>query len=700
MRYLVVVILLLTVAIQAQTGAPSQYCKTNAEAESALSQIDAQDNPPFSRQRTALEELLAKYPDDLRVNTRYQEFLRNTSANADQRMLLEKYHGLAANHPDSFEYQYLYASALTGIDTPKAIAVLQGLVAKDASYPWSYLGLARIHDSLGGADLQIGGAFSDVALLRKELDSFLQICPDSLNEEVWHLIQRHVTPETAAQYGTHLRANLGDQIGDNYIQLWPITWDLEFRGAAGDQQEQVREQIRSDLQRLDKMRGEHNIPGLSTIRQGYELLGDLSSTIRVEQEMLARYPHNTTSNWVWRKRWAQEHPFPEDEEKLDAYYRLESRMFAEQLKILPDDAGLWFFQLRDLSALPETTPEVLESTADNLLRTMRADNAESSKYTMMAEFPIVQMYLQRKIRVDQVPALVEQAVQYYHEHNSISDLTVPDKQSTSEIWELGVKIESADYLAEAALELSKPEIARKAVTELQDATPNDPYSKCRLWTARAKFAESDGRQLDALVMYHLAIESRTPDSYVPKKDEVSASEQRLWKELGGTDASYTSWNKMPHNTEVAESKNWTKPAIELPPWKLRDLQGKIWKQSDFHGKTMLINVWASWCVPCRQELPNLQKLYEQVQGRSDIQIVTFNVDGELGKLLLFMKEKGYTFPVLLAQDYVGELKIESGIPRNWIIDARGKWLWDQTDFTPDPQWKEKMLAKIESAKTQ
>ena len=65
-----------------------------------------------------------------------------------------------------------------------------------------------------------------------------------------------------------------------------------------------------------------------------------------------------------------------------------------------------------------------------------------------------------------------------------------------------------------------------------------------------------------------------------------------------------------------------------------------------------------------------------------------------------MKEKGYTFPVLLAQDYVGELKIESGIPRNWIIDARGKWLWDQTDFTPDPQWKEKMLAKIESAKTQ
>ena len=112
---------------------------------------------------------------------------------------------------------------------------------------------------------------------------------------------------------------------------------------------------------------------------------------------------------------------------------------------------------------------------------------------------------------------------------------------------------------------------------------------------------------------------------------------------------------IPHGTRCRttpkwqKSKNWTKPAIELPPWKLRDLQGKIWKQSDFHGKTMLINVWASWCVPCRQELPNLQKLYEQVQGRSDIQIVTFNVDGELGKLLLFMKEKGYTFPVLLAQ---------------------------------------------------
>ena len=74
-------------------------------------------------------------------------------------------------------------------------------------------------------------------------------------------------------------------------------------------------------------------------------------------------------------------------------------------------------------------------------------------------------------------------------------------------------------------------------------------------------------------MYHLAIEAALL-IVMFKKDEVSASEQRLWKELGGTDASYTSWNKMPHNTEVAESKNWTKPAIELPPWKLCDFARK------------------------------------------------------------------------------------------------------------------------------
>jgi thiol-disulfide isomerase/thioredoxin len=67
---------------------------------------------------------------------------------------------------------------------------------------------------------------------------------------------------------------------------------------------------------------------------------------------------------------------------------------------------------------------------------------------------------------------------------------------------------------------------------------------------------------------------------------------------------------------------------------------------------LLINVWATWCGPCQAELPKLEKLYEKVKDRSDLQILTLTIDEDLGAVAPFMKEKGYTFPVLPAYSFV------------------------------------------------
>src|SRR4029077_13962138 len=89
---------------------------------------------------------------------------------------------------------------------------------------------------------------------------------------------------------------------------------------------------------------------------------------------------------------------------------------------------------------------------------------------------------------------------------------------------------------------------------------------------------------------------------------------------------------------------------------------------------LLINVWATWCDPCRAEHPYLQKLYEKEKDRTDVQILTFTIDDEIGAVEPYIKDNKYTFPVLFARDLVKDLVPGVGIPQNWIVDANGKWL--------------------------
>src|SRR5262249_14253896 len=151
------------------------------------------------------------------------------------------------------------------------------------------------------------------------------------------------------------------------------------------------------------------------------------------------------------------------------------------------------------------------------------------------------------------------------------------------------------------------------------------------------------------------------------------------------------WQKRTRNAEVSKATIWQKPTKELSHWELTDLQGKTWKMVSLQGRTLLINVWATWCGPCQAEHPHLPKLYEHVKVRPDLQVVTLNVDDEIGKIAPYMKEKGYTFPVLLAKNYIDVVAPSAGIPQNWIVDAHGKWIWKQSGFGDEHKCQESVL---------
>ncbi len=124
---------------------------------------------------------------------------------------------------------------------------------------------------------------------------------------------------------------------------------------------------------------------------------------------------------------------------------------------------------------------------------------------------------------------------------------------------------------------------------------------------------------------------------------------------------------------------------------LRDLSGKEWKLSDLRGKVVLVNFWATWCPPCRKEIPDLGVLYARFQERG-FAILAIS-DEEAGKVAAFAKEQNIKYPILLDTGRrVHDLFGVEGIPKSFVYDRDGKIVATAIDMRTQQQFLG-MLAK-------
>lgn len=118
------------------------------------------------------------------------------------------------------------------------------------------------------------------------------------------------------------------------------------------------------------------------------------------------------------------------------------------------------------------------------------------------------------------------------------------------------------------------------------------------------------------------------------------------------------------------------PAIDFA---LTDQYGKEHRLSDYKGKTVFLNFWATWCPPCKAEMPDIQKIYETYDTEGEDALVVLgiaspNISGESSEeeIKSFLEENGYTYPVLM--DTTGEIFEAYGIssfPTTFMIDRDG-----------------------------
>lgn len=121
---------------------------------------------------------------------------------------------------------------------------------------------------------------------------------------------------------------------------------------------------------------------------------------------------------------------------------------------------------------------------------------------------------------------------------------------------------------------------------------------------------------------------------------------------------------------AADLKPWAGGGA--PPLALNDLQGDLHRLGDYRGKVVLINFWATWCAPCRDEMPSIQRLKEKLAGRP-FAVLAVNLDEPESRIRKFLSETKLDLTILLDVGKKAARAWQARIlPASFIVGADGK----------------------------
>jgi peroxiredoxin len=109
-------------------------------------------------------------------------------------------------------------------------------------------------------------------------------------------------------------------------------------------------------------------------------------------------------------------------------------------------------------------------------------------------------------------------------------------------------------------------------------------------------------------------------------------------------------------------------------FKLEKLDGTTVSLQSLRGKVVFLNVWATWCEPCRQEMPSMETLYDDFKSNKDFVMLAVSQDTK-GRAVVapYVAKNGYRFTILLdPENKIGETYDVSGVPETFIIDRKGQ----------------------------
>ena len=150
---------------------------------------------------------------------------------------------------------------------------------------------------------------------------------------------------------------------------------------------------------------------------------------------------------------------------------------------------------------------------------------------------------------------------------------------------------------------------------------------------------------------------------------VAARGRAVVRLLGFLFLTLTAWSQ-PGHAQDKQLKRWSGEAT--PELKLKDVEGRSHDLRDYRGKVVLVNFWATWCEPCRDELPSMMRLRQRLAGRPFEVLAVDAGEGE-ARVKEFLQKMPLSFPVLLDGDSAAmrDWKVR-GLPASFVVDATGQ----------------------------
>ena len=660
-----------------------QGCSPDPSTQKVLQRLDVPDDlrlPAAERQNqklAVLRQALATWPKDVFLHEAYQR-VRIAGLEINRDSVIAEYENLLAKNPRDPVFLYLAANAQAGHKTKEAIANLERAIKGAPSFGLPHLLLAEIYSA---------DAYRDDAEVTGQADQFAEVCPASVRS--FPTLRWSKNRDLMARTVARIRKNVAGRTDSEAVSAYATLWQLEEALRPSNAQAENVKSMRADIDRLFAPEFTRNQAWLSTLRSASSSQdGVQDAGERAQHEVAAAYPHSGAAmrDAFAQAQGANPHPNDGDPERVSAFWHRRwqaalrvAREFPASQEMAGDAArGV----ILDTSSTPEQVGEVLA-----VYRKALVNDPDGDGSFMPTPIELAHNLATREIRFEDVPDLVFAGFAIAERRGSPAAYS--DLRGTPESFE---HRRSMSYLygymplAEAYARLGRLNSAKDILFQIKeklaqmrpkDDAPGEAKSRyaemeAQFWFVSGLYAEKTGRKMDALVDYRNSISQYPPRRpSADRRDEVMASAQRLWKEFGGTAQGWNDWDVRSSlatfDAGLGTASAWTKLAAASPGLVLTDSLGHSWRPQELAKKTTFVTLWASWCVPCRAELPYVEKLYRHFQDRGDVAILALNVDDDPASMGRALAELKVSVPAVAARDFAYSMLPTMAIPANWLI---------------------------------
>ena len=566
------------------------------------------------------------------------------------------------------------------------------------------------------AEIYSAKAYRDDAQVARHADRFAEQCPASVRS--FTLLRWSTDHDLIARTAARIRKNVAGRTDSEAVTAYVTLWRLEEALQQSNHQAENVKRMRADIDRLFAPEFARNQAWLSTLREASFIQDGVGEAgEKAQHEVAAAYPHSVAAmrDAFAKAQGNNSYPKVADPEQISAFWHRYWQAALPVAREFPGSLAMAGDAARGVTEDTSSTPaQVAEALA--LYRKALVNDPDGVDTVMPAPIELAHDLATREIRFEDIPDLV--LAGFAIAERRMSPSAYSDLHGSPESLE---QRRSMSYLygymplAEAYARLGRLDSAKDILLQIEEklakmrpkedapgeAKSNYTEMEAQFWFLSGLYAEKSGRKMDALVDYRNALSQFPPRRPSPdRRDEVMASAQRLWNQLGGTAQGWNDWaahsSLATFDAGLGASSAWTKLAAASPVLVLTDSLGHTWKPQDLAKKTTFVTLWASWCGPCRAELPYVEKLYHHFQDRGDVAILALNVDDDPALMGRALAELKVSVPSVAARDFAYSMLPTMAIPANWLITPGKTQMLTGDDRTLD-EWLAVTTDAIEKA---